>query len=58
MLPRISGGTNDSLGAFVCQMTVDHQDCMNNARYPEKQREKNIKNKLKGLAAKQYCQWR
>jgi hypothetical protein len=46
-------GSNDSLGAFVRQMAVDHQKGMQHAGDPEQHRQKDIQNALNRLAAQQ-----
>jgi hypothetical protein len=50
----LSDGLNYFLGALIREMAVDNQNGVNHARYPEQQRQKNIKNKLNGFAAQQY----
>jgi hypothetical protein len=51
-------GLNYFLRALIGKMAVDDKDGMDHARYPEQQRQKDIENKLNGLAAQQYGQRR
>jgi hypothetical protein len=46
-------GLNYFIGAFISKMALDDQNGMNHAWDPEQQSQENIKNKLKGFAAKQ-----
>ena len=46
-------GSDDSVGAFVLQMTVDDQQRMKHTGYPEQQSQKEVQHSLNRFAAKQ-----
>jgi hypothetical protein len=52
-LTNAAYGSDDSVGAFVFQMTVDNEQGMKYTGYPEQQSQNEVQNSLNRLAAKQ-----